>query len=264
MMTFLFLFCLPCTATASSQLAFLRDGMAGSLVAKTLTALTAMNGSYMALTPEKAGEKLYHLSKEDITPTVANLIRNNGMSALSLAVTNAFLAYGNAKPSIAIAAGLIPRLIVLFHHYNSKVPVRLSLDGLVPGYIIQIACAASLVMSKWIDSTMAMKVMSFFYVSAGLGVSIAPKMLSKQLLRLDDATKTEQRCMRAQGKTDLINGALVWALSCGQDFPRAMGLSCLAWVAAIIYSDFVADTGTSRSEVMKQLLIAGVTAGILL
>eukprot|EP00985_Skeletonema_marinoi_P002235 scaffold902_cov153-Skeletonema_marinoi.AAC.1 len=132
MMTFLFLFCLPCTATASSQLAFLRDGMAGSLVAKTLTALTAMNGSYMALTPEKAGEKLYHLSKEDITPTVANLIRNNGMSALSLAVTNALLAYGNAKPTIAIAAGLIPRLIVLFHHYNSKVPVRLSLDGLVP------------------------------------------------------------------------------------------------------------------------------------
>eukprot|EP00984_Skeletonema_dohrnii_P023724 scaffold12816_cov126-Skeletonema_dohrnii-CCMP3373.AAC.3 len=147
-------------------LASLRDGMAGSLVAKTLTALTAMNGSYMALTAEKAGEKLYHLSKEDITPTVANLIRNNGMSALSLAVTNALLAYGNAKPSIAIAAGLIPRLIVLFHHYNSKVPVRLSLDGLVPGYIIQIACAASLVMSKWIDSTMAMK-----------------------LLRLDDATK---------------------------------------------------------------------------
>eukprot|EP00984_Skeletonema_dohrnii_P003045 scaffold1022_cov115-Skeletonema_dohrnii-CCMP3373.AAC.5 len=241
MMTFLLLFCFPCTATASSKLAFLRDGMAASLVAKTLTALTAMNGSYMALTPEKAGEKLYHLSKEDITPTVANLIRNNGMSALSLAVTNALLAYSNAKPSIAIAAGLIPRLIVLFEHYNSKVPVRLSLDGLVPGYIIQIACAASLVMSKWIDSTMAM-----------------------QLLRLDDATKTEQRCMRAQGKTDLINGALVWALSCGQDFPRAMGLSCLAWVAAIIYSDFVADTGTSRSEAIRQLLIAGVTAGILL
>mmetsp|Transcript_33134 Transcript_33134/g.49930 ORF Transcript_33134/g.49930 Transcript_33134/m.49930 type:complete len:126 (+) Transcript_33134:238-615(+) len=76
--------------------------------------------------------------------------------------------------------------------------------------------------------------------------------------------ETEQRCMRAQGKTDLINGALVWALSCGQDFPRAMGLSCLAWVAAITYSDFVADKGTSRSEAIRQLLIAGVTAGILL
>ena len=108
------------------------------------------------------------------------------------------------------------------------------------------------VKSKWIDSAVAMKIMSFFYISGGLGLSIAPKTLSKQLLRLDDATEIEQRCLRAQGKTDLINGVLVWALSIGQDFPRAMGLSCLAWIAAIIYSDFFV-AGTSR-EAITQLL----------
>lgn len=263
-MTFPILFSLPCSATAASQFASLHDGITGALVAKTLAALTAMNGSYMALSPEKAGEKLYHLSKEDITPTVANLIRNNGMSALSLATTNNLLAYNKVNPSLAIAAGLIPRLIVLFHHFNSKVPVRISLGGLVPGYILQIFCAASLVMSKWVDSTVAMKIMSFFYISAGLGASIAPKMLSKLLLRLDDPAETEERCLRAQGKTDLINGVLIWALSVGQDFPRAMGQSCLAWISAIIYSDFIAHAGTSRSDAILQLMISVVTAWILL
>lgn len=240
----LLLFLLPLIATAASPFAIHGGGIAGTVVTKSLPALTVIDGSYMALNPEAAGEKLYHLSKEDISPTVARLIRNNGMSALSLATTNALLAYANVKPSTAIAAGLIPRLIVLLCHYYVDVPVRMSLDGLLPGYILQIACAMSLVKSKWIDSAVAMKIMSFFYISAGLGVSIAPKTLSKQLLRLDDATEIEQRCLRAQGKTDLINGVLVWALSIGQDLPHAMGLSCVAWIAAIIYSDFIV-TGTS-------------------
>ena len=264
MMTLPILFFLPYSVRAASQLALHHGDIAEALVAKTLTALTAMNGSYMALSPEKAGVKLYHLSKEDITPTVANMIRNNGMSALSLATTNALLAYAKVKPSIAIAAGLIPRLIVLFHHFNSKVPVRISLGGLAPGYILQILCAASLVMSKWIDSYVAMAIMSFFYISAGVGASIAPKMLFKLLLRLDNPTEIEERCLRAQGKTDLINGVLIWALSIGQDFPRALGLSCVAWISAIIYSDFIAHAGTSRSDAISQLMISGVTAVILL
>ncbi len=264
MMTLPILFSLPYSATAASQFAFLNDGIAGASVTKALAALTAMNGSYMALSSGNAGEKLYHLSKEDITPTVANLIRNNGMSALSLATTNSLLAYAEVNPSTAIAAGLIPRLIVLFHHFNSKVPVRISLGGLVPGYILQIFCATSLVMSKWIDSTVAMKIMSFFYISAGLGASMAPKMLSRLLLRLNDPTDTEERCLRAQGKTDLINGVLIWALSNGKDFSRAMGLSCVAWISAIIYSDLVVNAGTSRSDAISQLMISGVAAWILL
>lgn len=253
----LLLFILPCSAAAASP--FL-GGSAGTLATKSLAILTGINGSFMALNPEKAGEKLYHISKEDITPRVARLIRNNGMSALSLATTNALVAYANVRPSTAIAMGLIPRLIVLLYHY-SGVPICISLDGLVPGYILQIACAASLVKSKWIDSAVAMKIMSFFYISAGLGVSIAPKTLSKQLLQLDDATETEQRCLRAQGKTDLINGVLVWVLSIGQDYPRAMGLSCVAWIAAIVYSDFIV---APRKGAIAQLLIAGLSAGILL
>lgn len=62
-----------------------------------------------------------------------------------------------------------------------------------------------------------------------------------------------------------MNGVLIWALSIeqDQDFPLAMGLSCLAWILAIIYFDFVADAGTSHHAI-SQLMISGVAAWILL
>lgn len=97
---------------------------AATIVAKILAALTMLNGIYMTLTPEKAGMKLYHLSKEDITSTIIQLIRNNGMSALSLATTQYLLAYANVMPSTAIASGLIPRLTVLLYNYATKTPLR--------------------------------------------------------------------------------------------------------------------------------------------
>ncbi|KAL7550186.1 hypothetical protein ACHAWF_013423 [Thalassiosira exigua] len=217
------LFVLPCIA-AASPLATLRGGSADMVAAKSLATLSGINGAYMAFSPYEAGERLYQISKEDVTPTVKRLIRNNGMSALSLATTSSLLAYLDVVPSMAIAAGLIPRLIVLIYSAVGE-PVRMKLDGLVPGYIIQIACAVGLATkSKRIDPAVAMKIMSFFYISAGVGVSISPQKVSKHLLQLNDATKVEQRCLRAQGKTDLINGVLCWALAVGRDLPRAQGL----------------------------------------
>ena len=69
----LLLFLLPFIATAASPFAIHGGGVAGTVAAKSLAALTGMNGSYMALNPEAAGEKLYHLSKEDMSPNCGSL-----------------------------------------------------------------------------------------------------------------------------------------------------------------------------------------------
>lgn len=255
---------LPCLAAAASPLTTLRGGSAEMVVARSLATISGINGAYMALAPEQAGTKLYQLSKEDITPTVKRLVMNNGMSAISLATTSSLLAYStDTKPSMAIVAGLIPRLAVLVYSAVGE-PVRMNLDGLIPGYILQIACAASLIRNKWIDATVAMKIVSFFYISAGVGISLAPQTLSKQLLKLEDATDVEQRCLRAQGKTDLINGALCWALATGQDFPGALGVACVAWITASIWSDFIVPGTYTDPSAIVQLLIPIVTAWILL
>lgn len=258
------LFLLPCLAAAVSPLTTLRGGGAEMVAAKSLATVTVINGAYMALAPEQAGTKLYQLSNEDITPTVKRLIKNNGMSALSLATTSSLLAYStDTKPSMAIVAGLIPRLAVLLYSAVGE-PNRMNLNGLVPAYALQIACAASLIKNKWIDATVAMKIMSFIYISAGVGLSLAPQTLSKQLLKLDEATEQEQRCLRAQAKTDLINGVLCWALAVGEAFPRAMGLSCVAWIAAAIWMDFIVPGTYTDPAAIVQLLIPIVAAWILL
>eukprot|EP01083_Nonionella_stella_P198075 727577_1 len=234
---------------------------AQTIVSTILPILGFVNGSFMALSPAKAATRIYKLDEKEVKPEIVDLVQANGASAFSVAVAEILMSFTNIDYSRAVAIGTIPRVCFLL--YSMKQKSKMGSEFLEPRNLLKIVLATILIEGRWMDPTLSLQVRGGLYLVLGILCTMAPNFVATKSSQLD-ANPITERCLRARGKSDIIFGSLVYCLAT-MPYIEALGYACLAWFASSLYGDFIINTKDRfRSDAFVQLLIAGVSAGVLL
>lgn len=215
----------------------------------------------MIRSPTKAGTKIYKFDEKEIKPEIIDLIQANGASALSLAVAEMLLSFTSIEYSRAAVYAMLPRVCFLL--YSMAQRSKFGEEFTTRSNLIRLAVATSLLEGRWMGETLSMQMRGGFYLCLGVLFMIAPNFVAKRSKQFD-ANPTTERCLRARAKMDLIFGALIYNLA-SVEYTRALGFGSVVWFVSSLYGDFIVSSRDRfRSDAFVQLLIASVSAGVLL
>lgn len=232
-----------------------------AIVSTLLPLLGFVNGAFMAVSPAKAGKKIYKFDEKEVKPQVIDLIQTSGASALSLSVLEGLLSFTNMDCSNAVAIAMIPRVSFLI--FGMVQQSKMGSELLEPKNLIKIVLATILIEGGWMNPKLSLQVRGVLYFCLGLLFTLAPGSVAKRTNQFD-VNPTIERCLRAKGKMDIVFGALVYCLVT-MTYLQSLGCACLAWLCASLYADFIISTRDRfRTDAFVQILIASASAITLL
>lgn len=238
--------------------------------ARGINLLTFFCASMLALCSPEYASKKFKIKKPsyDMSSNARWLLHAIGWCNLSTAVTTAPLLY-NTSLSVwsSIALGTIPRAFVTFYYYVQSHPqdFTMVIHSYAPVYACIVACTSaifhdSIPMLENMDPATGVIFIANLYIISGVALMVAPTQFSAVLNYDVKKDKLGKGLLRAKGKTDVINGALLWGLATGVSVEKAIGISCSAWAVSILLCDFIfeeyAAMGKPLKSVLVQLLIA--------